>query len=238
MSEAGYTHAVPATTSAGGTTPETLNDAYDGYETLCISIDNNVERRAKRATPTSASTTRTVPPRRIRTAPVDREFDFNDQTINGLTVSREVFVPDNDSFARWLDIVHNPGSTTADATLLTIANNLGSDNNTVITDDSSGNTTPTTSDRVGGDIPELLGLRQHGPPPRSCFRRRWSTRRADRPAFPKRRRQPVLGATTPPRARPDPDHHELRRRPAKQGRRRLQVGSSWPSWRTPTSSTA
>ncbi len=52
--------------------------------------------------------------------------------------------------------MHNPGSTTADATLI-IANNLGSDNNTVITDDSSGNTTPTTADRWAATFQNYTG---------------------------------------------------------------------------------
>ena len=39
MSEASYTHAVSATTALGGTTSTTLNDAFDGYNTLCIGVD-------------------------------------------------------------------------------------------------------------------------------------------------------------------------------------------------------
>src|SRR6202049_3579760 len=42
MSEASYTHAVAASTSAGGTTSSTLNDAFDGYNTLCLSLNNTV----------------------------------------------------------------------------------------------------------------------------------------------------------------------------------------------------
>src|SRR5205823_21224 len=74
-----------------------------------------------------------------------RQADWNGQTINGLTVSRKVFVPSNDSFARWLDIVHNPGTSAKTVTLET-SNNLGSDSNTIIVNDSSGNTSPTTAD--------------------------------------------------------------------------------------------
>src|SRR5262249_7907523 len=42
MSEASYTHAVAATTLNGGTVSTTLNDAYDGYNTLCLSLNNTV----------------------------------------------------------------------------------------------------------------------------------------------------------------------------------------------------
>src|SRR5215467_739791 len=42
MSEASYTHAVAASTMNGGVVNSTLNDAYDGYNTLCISRNNTV----------------------------------------------------------------------------------------------------------------------------------------------------------------------------------------------------
>ncbi|MGD0783114.1 MAG: hypothetical protein ABSA30_09690, partial [Candidatus Aminicenantales bacterium] len=38
MSEASYTHAVAASTLGGGTTSSTLNDAFDGYNSLAISL--------------------------------------------------------------------------------------------------------------------------------------------------------------------------------------------------------
>lgn len=41
-SEASYTHAVAASTADGGTAQTTLNDAYDGYEALCVATDNAV----------------------------------------------------------------------------------------------------------------------------------------------------------------------------------------------------
>src|ERR1700726_819572 len=37
-SEASYTAAVAATTSPGGTMSSTLNDAFDGYEAMCVSL--------------------------------------------------------------------------------------------------------------------------------------------------------------------------------------------------------
>ena len=62
-----------------------------------------------------------------------------------LQVSRKVFVPTNDSFARWLNVVTNTGTTAATFNLI-IANNLGSDNNTVIVSSSSGDNVATTAD--------------------------------------------------------------------------------------------
>src|SRR5262249_30400510 len=42
MSEASYTHAVAATTANGGVVMSSLNDAYDGYNTVCINNNNVV----------------------------------------------------------------------------------------------------------------------------------------------------------------------------------------------------
>ena len=178
------------------------------------------------------STTRTAPPRRTRTAPATA-IRLPGPDDHGLAVSRKVFVPDNDGFARWLDIVTNTGGSPASDAR--IANNLGSDTNTVIT------ATP-------------RGTRRR--PPRTRGRRRSRTTRARTHAT----RASVMsfsgagarglagmtsrtatttrsGTTRSPRARPDPDPHELRRRPAGQGGARLQVGPAGPA-QTPTSSTA
>ena len=61
-------------------------------------------------------------------------------------MSRKVYVPSNDSFARWLNTFTNTGATPQTVTPV-IANNLGSDSNTVITGSSNtGTGTPTTAD--------------------------------------------------------------------------------------------
>jgi hypothetical protein len=71
------------------------------------------------------------------------------QTIDLLTstiqVSRKVFVPSNDSFGRWLNIVKNTGAAPVTFNLIT-SNNLGSDNNTVLVTSSNGNATAETTD--------------------------------------------------------------------------------------------
>lgn len=142
MSEASYTHNVSATTLNGGEVQSRLNDAYDGYETLCVANDNSVNA------PCATGNANYEIYNKNGSAALEsngRQADFNAQTIEGVTVTRKVFVPSDDSFARWLDIVHNPGTTAKTVTLET-GNNLGSDNLTTITNDSSGNTSPTTSD--------------------------------------------------------------------------------------------
>lgn len=141
MSEASYTHSVSATTLNGGEVQSRLNDAYDGYETLCISTDNTTGF-------CQTGTSNWTIYNRNGPASVEgngRQIDFPIKAIGSLSVSRKVFVPSNDSFARWLNVITNNGASAATINL-GIANNLGSDQNTVITGDSSGSTTPTTSD--------------------------------------------------------------------------------------------
>jgi hypothetical protein len=149
MSEASYTHAVAATTLNGGTTSSTLNDAYDGYNTLCLSLDNTV---ATCETDNSnfviynmngPATTECTG----ATSGVNRQVVFQVQNVESPNVQmwRKVFVPDNDSFARWLNYFKNTGSTPVTLTAV-IANNLGSDSNTVITGSSNGNMTAETTD--------------------------------------------------------------------------------------------
>jgi Bacterial Ig domain len=142
MSEASYTHSVSATTLNGGEVQSRLNDAYDGYETICVANDNTVNAPCE-----TGNANYEIYNKNGSSALESngRQADFNAQTIEGVTVTRKVFVPSDDSFARWLDIVHNPGTTAKTVTVET-GNNLGSDNNTVITNDSSGNTSPTTAD--------------------------------------------------------------------------------------------
>jgi len=66
----------------------------------------------------------------------------------GVTLQRSIYVPSTDSFARWLNVLTNTGSTTQTFNLI-VANNLGSDANTKITASSSGAlgtiTSPTNS---------------------------------------------------------------------------------------------
>ncbi len=146
MSEASYTHAVAATTLNGGTVQSTLNDAYDGYNTACISVNNTV------ATCETGNANFEIYNKNgpATTDPAcgspSRQIDFPTKTIGNLQMSRKVYVPSNDSFARWQNIVKNNGASPQTVTIV-IANNLGSDSNTVITGSSStGTGTPSTAD--------------------------------------------------------------------------------------------
>ena len=141
MSEASFTHTVTATTSGGGTVQSKLEDAYDGYNGLCISLNGTTDA-CETGDPNFDIYYKNGP------ATVEgngRQIDFPSQVIGDLTVSRKVFVPSNDEFARWLNIVTNNGTTAQDV-VVNIANNFGSDDDTVITDTSSGDKTVDTSD--------------------------------------------------------------------------------------------
>src|SRR3954447_16085029 len=122
MSEASYTAAVNATTLNGGTTSSTLNDAFDGYNAICIGTNGTAQgpcesgslggggvaaRPTKRGLPTKGSLpdymmyTQTGP---ATTECNGRQVVLPVQTIDLVTstiqVSRKVFVPSNDSFGR------------------------------------------------------------------------------------------------------------------------------------------
>src|SRR5262249_20343578 len=133
MSEASYTHAVAATTANGGVVMSTLNDAYDGYNAMCISHNNTVatcetgNANFSIYNKNGVATTECTGP----ISGVHRQVVLHSQTIGPIEVQRKVFVPDNDSFARWLNIFTNTSGSLQTVTMVT-SNNLGSDSNTII----------------------------------------------------------------------------------------------------------
>jgi len=149
MSEASYTHAVAATTLNGGTVSSTLNDAYDGYNTLCLSLNNTVATcetgNANFVIYNKNGPATTECPG--ANSGVNRQVVFPVQTVASPSVQmwRKVYVPDNDSYARWLNYFKNTGATPVTLTAV-IANNLGSDSNTTIVTSSNGNASAETSD--------------------------------------------------------------------------------------------
>lgn len=138
-SEGSFTQAVNATTSAGGTVASTLNDAFDGHQTLFVDVagtvagDNTDSYNKTGAAPTADAN-----------CPAE-EYLFPVKSMMGLDVSRSVFVPADQNYARWINTFHNP--TMAPITFATgSANNLGSDANTIITTSSDGNSTAEVTD--------------------------------------------------------------------------------------------
>ncbi|HZF11868.1 MAG TPA: hypothetical protein VFE33_24040 [Thermoanaerobaculia bacterium] len=147
MSEASYTHAVAATTSGGGTTSSTLDDAYDGYNTMCLSLNNTVAT-CQTGNANFVIYNKNGPATtecRGAASGVDRQVVFPAQVAGNITMQRKVFVPDNDSFGRWLNYFTNTGATPQTVTMV-VANNLGSDSNTVIVTSSNGNATAEVTD--------------------------------------------------------------------------------------------
>ncbi len=146
-SEASYTHAVAATTMNGGTTSSTLNDAYDGYNSICLSLNNTVANCATGNAnfviynKNGPATTEC----RGAVSGVNRQVVFPVQTSGSINMQRKVFVPDNDSFARWLNYFTNTGATPQTITVVQ-ANNLGSDNNTKIVTSSNGDNVADVTD--------------------------------------------------------------------------------------------
>jgi hypothetical protein len=147
MSEASFTHAVPASTLNGGTTSSTLNDSFDGYNTLCLSLNNTVANCAT-GNANFVIYNKNGPPTTECPGPVshvNRQVVFPPQTSGNIQMSRKVFVPDNDQFGRWLNIFTNTGGSPQTVTAV-IANNLGSDANTVIVATSSGDAVADVTD--------------------------------------------------------------------------------------------
>lgn len=121
MSEASFTHAVAASTLNGGTVNSTLNDAFDGYNSLCVSFTGgptpgtcqtgsatftiyNKNGAATTECPSGVTSTN-------RQVVFPAQVMGDSTTMGNITVSRKVFVPDNDSFARWINTFTNTGTT-------------------------------------------------------------------------------------------------------------------------------
>jgi hypothetical protein len=148
--EANFTAAGPATTANGGTVNAVLGNAFDGYNSLCFSLNGatgpcvtgnasyefyNKNGSAKPDVSCAGTFTTTA-----------RQYFFNTQvSTTGLEVSRKVYVPDDESFSRWLNVFTNTNSSPLTVTVFT-RNNLGSDINTRIVNSSLGPITPTLTD--------------------------------------------------------------------------------------------
>lgn len=142
MSEASFTGPVQATTSAGGTVASTLSDAFDGYNALWFSL--TLTGPAETGDAAYAVYNRNGAAS-LDSACAGRRVVFPSQAIYGLTVSRRVFVPANDSFARWETVLTNPTAAPIAVNVIS-ANDLGSDSRTLIDATSSGDAAATPAD--------------------------------------------------------------------------------------------
>ncbi len=146
-SEASYTGPVNADTSGGGTVSSTLNDAFDGYESICVSFDGDVGPCVSGGGGGEVGGTVTMynenGPATLSCS--GREVVLPTQAMGTLNVSRRVFVPSNDAFARWLNVFTNTGPSPVTFNMIT-GNNLGSDAGTTVVTTSDGDATVETTD--------------------------------------------------------------------------------------------
>jgi MYXO-CTERM domain-containing protein len=100
-----------------------------------------------------------------------RQLEYGVQRLGSLDVRRIAYVPSADhNYARYLEILDNPGASAVSATL-TITGNLGSDGGTMLTQTSSGDLSLTTMDSWfstddfdGGGDPSLAHVIQGSSP--------------------------------------------------------------------------
>jgi uncharacterized repeat protein (TIGR01451 family) len=148
-SEASYQAPIVASTVSGGTTTSSLNDMFDGYNSLCVSLTGGTGPCAT-GDPAYTFYSGNGPTPFDATVPAtpectNRQLAFPAQIIGPLSVSRKVFVPTNDQFIRWVDSFTNTSGAPVTFNALT-ANNLGSDSNTIIVSSSNGDAVAQTTD--------------------------------------------------------------------------------------------
>jgi uncharacterized repeat protein (TIGR01451 family) len=148
-SEASYTIPVVASTVAGGTTTSTLNDAFDGYNSLCVSLTNSTGP-CSTGNPNFVIYNQNGPATFDNSVPsvpecVNRQVVLPPKTIGGLSVQRKVYVPTNDRYIRWMNFFTNTTAAPITFSMVT-SNNLGSDSNTVLVTTSSGDAIATPGD--------------------------------------------------------------------------------------------
>src|SRR5262245_26789639 len=122
-SDAAFVAAVEASTAAGGTELSVLADAFDGYNALRVSVNGT--------TPVMFNQTGSA------TSDCNGRQVITSSTIHGVEITRKIYVPGNDGFARWLNVVRNTSGINTNINL-TMVSNLGSDGKTKIWTTSNG----------------------------------------------------------------------------------------------------
>jgi len=145
-SEASYTAPVAASTVGGGTSMATLSDAFDGYGALAVATDPAAQTAFGTGNMLQEIYNRTGAAYTLGCDGREMTFPVVASTlIPGLSVSRRVFVPADDSFLRWTEVLENTGAT--DLTFFVGAySNLGSDSNTMLFGSSSGDAAASVED--------------------------------------------------------------------------------------------
>ncbi len=165
-SEASYTIPVVASTVAGGTTTSTLNDMFDGYNALCVSLTNSIGP-CSTGNPNFVMYNKNGPATFDSGVPavpecVNRQVVLPPQTIGGLSVQRKVYVPTNDRYIRWMNLFTNTSAAPITFTMIT-SNNLGSDSNTIVVTTSSGDAIVTPGDLWATSFQNFSGTTSSDP---------------------------------------------------------------------------
>jgi hypothetical protein len=161
MSEASFTASHEATTANGGTVVSTLNDAFDGYNTLATFVGPSAPNGPIDVSDDQADPNLAIY-NKLGASPTSscggREEDFPVQTVGQVGVSRSVYVPAaaGQGYARWVNTVTNHGATATEVHLY-VDNNLGSDSNTKIFGSSSGDAAASTADTWVGTFQNYTG---------------------------------------------------------------------------------
>ncbi len=142
-SSASYQHSTTASTLNGGTTSASLSNAYGGYNGIFVDVNGAHVGRCTGTGVTGCVSFNENGPATL--ACNNRVVQLPTQVIGGIDVSRQVYVPTDDHFSRWMNYFTNPGGSPATVQLDT-SNNLGSGSNTKITGTSAGGTTPSLAD--------------------------------------------------------------------------------------------
>ncbi|MGZ4843338.1 MAG: beta strand repeat-containing protein [Candidatus Angelobacter sp.] len=119
----------------GGTVDRQFNDAYDGmYQSTLSGADFVRQFPCLNAGTTDAT---------------GRQFILGPVVVHSLQVARKIYSPDAGGFARYLEVLQNPGVTPV-VVSLTVGGNLGSDNNTrIVVAPSQTNFTYAVTDQSG-----------------------------------------------------------------------------------------
>ena len=165
MSEASYTTSVTASTSLGGTTDSTLNDAYDSqYNGMCVSLSGGtgpcsgggggasapVRERQSGVAPLYIMYNQTGGPPVPDGACGNRQYVFPTKPAGGVLMQREGLCPVNrNSFARWLNIFTNTTGAPITFNVIIDGDDLGSDSSTRIVTSSNGNAAAEIGDTAG-----------------------------------------------------------------------------------------
>ena len=146
-SEANFTGSVVATTVSGGETTIPMGDSFDpSYNAIAFSNGGDFIDYSGNGVASLGDGDRTVV--------------MNDQNIWDMTVHREVFVPDNDEFARWITVFTNNAENLQNIAIL-VDNNLGSDGLTRIHTSSSGDAAVDSADEWAVTF-ESFGVKKSG----------------------------------------------------------------------------